>query len=67
MLEIQLDSIISCQCNKYARDSRDESNFYSNLENLVLGARSELNGFAGKDSELFWSSGVLECWSVGKS
>jgi hypothetical protein len=37
------------------------------MENLVLGARLELNGFAGKDSELFWSTGVLEYWSVGKS
>jgi hypothetical protein len=41
--------------------------FYSNLENLALRARSELNGFAGKDSELFWSTGILEYWSVGKS
>jgi hypothetical protein len=31
-----------------------------NLGNLVLWARSELNGFAGKDSALFWSTGVLE-------
>ncbi|MGB6281396.1 MAG: hypothetical protein WBG91_14380, partial [Syntrophobacteria bacterium] len=30
------------------------------LENLVPGARSELNGFAGKDSELFWSTGALQ-------
>jgi hypothetical protein len=29
------------------------------LENLVFRARSELNGFAGKDCELFWSTGVL--------
>ena len=29
-------------------------------ENLVFRARSELNGFAGKDCELFWSTGVLE-------
>jgi hypothetical protein len=28
---------------------------------------SELNSFAGKDSELFWSAGILEYWSVGKS
>jgi hypothetical protein len=40
---------------------------YSNLENLVLGARLEVNGFVGKDSEMFWSTGVLEYWSVGKS
>jgi hypothetical protein len=37
------------------------------LQKLVLMARLELNGFAGKDSELFWSTGVLEYWSVGKS
>jgi hypothetical protein len=33
-----------------------------NIENQVLRARSEFNGFAGKDCELFWSTGVLECW-----
>jgi hypothetical protein len=33
---------------------------YLVLENLVLRARSEFNGFAGKDCELFWSFGVLE-------
>ena len=33
---------------------------YSNLENLVLRARSETAGSAGKDSDLFWSTGVLE-------
>ena len=31
------------------------------LENLVLRARSESDGFAVKDNELFWSPGVLEC------
>ncbi len=31
-----------------------------NIENLVLRARSEFNGFAGKDCELFWSTRVLE-------
>jgi hypothetical protein len=36
-----------------------------NIENLVLWARLELNGFAGKDCELFWIAGVLENWSVG--
>ncbi len=36
-------------------------NHYS-PRNLVLCVGSELNGFAGKDSELFWSTGVLECW-----
>ncbi len=41
--------------------------FYSIIENLILWARSNLNGFAGKDSELFWSTGVLEYWSGGKS
>ncbi len=35
--------------------------------NLVLWTRSELNGFAGKDNKLFWSTGILEYWSVGKS
>jgi hypothetical protein len=38
-----------------------------NIENLVLGARSVFNGFAGKDCELIWSTGVLQYWSVGKS
>ena len=38
-----------------------------NIENLVLRARSVLNGFAGKDCELFWSTGAMEYWSVGKS
>ena len=28
--------------------------FFFNIENLVLRARSELNGFAGKDCELLW-------------
>ena len=28
---------------------------------------SKLDGCAGKDCELFWSTGVLEYWSVGKS
>jgi hypothetical protein len=30
------------------------------LGNLVLWGKSQLNGFAGKDSGLFWSTGVLE-------
>ena len=33
-----------------------------NLTNLVLWAKSRLNGFAGKDSKLSWSTGVLEYW-----
>ena len=37
------------------------------MQNLVLNAKSEFSGFAGKDGELFWSTGVLEHWSVGKS
>jgi hypothetical protein len=37
-------------------------NLNLNLGNLILWARSELNGLSGKDSELFWSTGVLECW-----
>ena len=32
------------------------------MKNLVLKAKSELHGFVGKDRELFWSTGVLECW-----
>jgi hypothetical protein len=38
-----------------------------NIENLVLRARSVLNGFAAKDCELFLSTGAMEYWSVGKS
>ncbi len=38
-----------------------------NRANLVLKARSEFNDFEYKDCELFWSTGVLEYWSVGKS
>jgi len=34
---------------------------------LDLGARPEFNGFTSKDRELFWSTRVLEYWSVGKS
>jgi hypothetical protein len=30
-----------------------------NIEDLILRARSELDGFADKDCELFWSSEVL--------
>ncbi len=33
-----------------------------NIENLVLGARSEYNGFAGTGAS---SLGVLEYWSIG--
>jgi hypothetical protein len=29
------------------------------MANLDLGARPEFNGFASKDRELFWSTGVL--------
>jgi hypothetical protein len=59
-------------CTVGAAFSRDEwdsvldlnpkghDNIYLVLENLVLRARSELRGFAGKDCELFWSTGVLE-------
>jgi hypothetical protein len=35
-----------------------------NIENLVLRARSEFNGFAGAGANRF---GVLEFWSVGKN
>jgi len=38
-----------------------------NMANLDLGARPEFNGFAGKDWELFLSTGVLECWQKRKS
>ena len=37
------------------------------MEKAVLSAKSNLNGFAGKDSNLFWSTGVLECWKKLKS
>ncbi|GEM_PF-3017428 len=37
------------------------------MNNLTAEARSEFNGFAGKDCELFWSIGVLENWSVAKT
>jgi hypothetical protein len=33
-----------------------------NIENLLLGAKSECNGFAGTGAGPF---GVLECWSTG--
>ena len=36
------------------------------IANLVLGGRSEFKGFAGKDCELLWSTGVLECWKKQK-
>ena len=38
-----------------------------NIENLVLRARSALNRFAGKDCELFWSTGApqLRIWECG--
>jgi len=32
---------------------------------MVLPVRSKLNGFASKNDKVFWSPGVLECWSVG--
>jgi len=41
------------------------SNHYS-AGNLIPWVRSKLNGFPGKDRELFWSSGVLECWKKYK-
>jgi hypothetical protein len=34
--------------------------FFFNIENLVLRARSEFDGFAGKDCELFWSTGGIK-------
>jgi hypothetical protein len=41
--------------------------FYLYRENLVLRPRSVLSGFAGKDFNFYWSTGVLEYWSVGTS
>ena len=38
-----------------------------NIENPVMSTTSVFNNFAGNDCELFWSTGVLEYWSVGKS
>jgi hypothetical protein len=40
---------------------------HSNLGNLVLWTKSDLDDFAGKADEWIWSTGVLEFWSVGKS
>ncbi|MGD8706116.1 MAG: hypothetical protein PVI84_11420 [Syntrophobacterales bacterium] len=37
------------------------------MGDLNLEARLQFNGFAGKHWEVFWSTGVLEYWSVGKS
>jgi len=37
------------------------------METHVVRGGSEFNGYAGKESELFWSTGVVEYWSVGKS
>jgi hypothetical protein len=37
------------------------------MENLVLRAKSSGSGFIGKDGAVFWSTGVLEFWSVGKT
>jgi len=41
--------------------------FYLVIEKLLIRATSYFSDFAGKDGELFWSTGVLEHWSVGKS
>jgi hypothetical protein len=35
---------------------------YMKVKNMVLWASSEISGFASKDDERFWSTGVLECW-----
>ena len=37
------------------------------MQKLVLNARSEVSGFAGKDGELFWSIGApqLGIWECG--
>jgi hypothetical protein len=36
--------------------------YFFNIENLVLRARSEFNGFAGTGANSF---GVMEYWSIG--
>jgi hypothetical protein len=36
------------------------------IKNLVLRVRSEFKDLVGKDCELFWSTGVLECWQKRK-
>jgi len=41
-------------------DNADENRVYSNIENLVLWARSEITGFA-----VSVSRGVLEYWNIG--
>jgi hypothetical protein len=38
------------------------ANYLFNIENLVLRARSEFNGFVGAGANRF---GVLEFWSIG--
>ena len=37
-----------------------------NIENPVMSTTSVFNNFAGNDCELFWSTGVLECWKKQK-
>jgi hypothetical protein len=37
------------------------------VENPVRRDRSELKGFTSKDEERFWSTEVLEYWSVGNN
>ncbi len=38
---------------------------YFSIENLVLWARSEFNGFAGRYVPWCWSTGALEYWNIG--
>jgi hypothetical protein len=38
---------------------------YSNFENLVLGASSEINPLC--HNQIPWGNGKLECWNIGSS
>jgi hypothetical protein len=48
------------ELNFVSAESRTIYNALFNIENLVLRARSEFNGFAGKDCELSWSTEATE-------
>ena len=41
--------------------------FFISLSNPGPLDEVKVNGFAGIDCKLFWSTGVSEYWSVGKS
>jgi hypothetical protein len=34
------------------------------VQSVILAAGVKTEGFVGSDSELFWSAGVLEYWSI---